>query len=495
MSSSSGLLQTDSKVKPDSIPLKEYNNVESGSLHEKDINDIEEDNVFVQTEEGPDYRGVTQIGAAVLIAKSQLGLGVLGIPSTLEVLGFVPGLISLIGLCVLVTWTGLVIGDFRIAHPKVYSIDDATDILFGKAARETIAGAYWLFYTLSYGAAVLTVSIAFNTFSHHGMCTVGYVGIAASITFVLALFTRTMKVLSWCGYIAVLSIFMAIWVVAIACLTQSRPAAADDVEGPVSVIVQVAGTGSSYQSIASSVATQLFSLCGAASFFTIHAEMKDQHQYAKSLLMGQSFIVFNYIAIGSIMYAKVGQYIASPALGSAGELFQLIGYAIALPGLLFSCFFQAHLPAKYALVRVLRGSHHMQRNTMVHWLTWTGMMFIVIIVGFVIACAIPFFNDLLSLIGALFGSAFALIIPGLMCLYDMNYRHTGTAPQDLSWIFRSNGCWGSTGRNKIDVCFSFLCVAIGVYILCTGVYGSVANIADAYASGAISGAFSCDDNS
>jgi hypothetical protein len=48
---------------------------------------------------GPDYRDVTMVGAAVSSAKSQIGLSFLGLPSTMDVLGFVPGLISPIGLC------------------------------------------------------------------------------------------------------------------------------------------------------------------------------------------------------------------------------------------------------------------------------------------------------------------------------------------------------------------------------------------------------------
>ena len=474
------------------------NDIEKSSLNEKEflgLGKYDGEDMFAETEDGPDYRGVTTFGAAVLIAKGQLGLGVLGIPSTFDVLGFVPGLISLVGLSILVTWTGVVIGQFRLAHPKVYCIDDATEIMFGKAARELVGWGYWLFYTMCYGAALITVSIALNTFSDHGLCTMAFIGIATGATTILTLFTRTMKVLSWLGFIAISCIFFAIWVVAIACLTQSTPAAAESLVDPAKKVIQVVATHSSYKKIAAAVSVQLLSLAGGASFFTIHAEMKDQTKYTKSLLMGQGFIVFNYIAIACIMYAKVGQYIASPALGSAGRTFQIISYGIAFPGLMFSCFFLAHLAAKYALVRILRGTEHLQKNSKTHWITWTAMVAIVIAVGFVIAGAIPFFGDLLGLIGALLGSIFALIAPGFMCLYDMNYKFEGKVPRGYTWIYKNNGSWTKNFWTKLETLLSFFCIASGIYILFTGVYGSIASIADLYSSGAVSGAFSCADNS
>lgn len=47
-------------------------------------------NVFSDNAEGPNFRGLSCIGAAVLIAKAQMGLGILGLPQTLQTLGFVP---------------------------------------------------------------------------------------------------------------------------------------------------------------------------------------------------------------------------------------------------------------------------------------------------------------------------------------------------------------------------------------------------------------------
>lgn len=479
---------SDEKMKEDTS-FKE--DIEDGS-----VENINQHDVFVKTENGPDFRGVSCVGAAVLIAKSQFGLGVIGLPGTFQVLGMFPGLLTLVILCALSTWTGVVVGKFRLSHPQVHSIGDATYLMFGKFGCEFMGVAFWLFYTLCYGASLLTVSIGFNAMTEHATCTMGWVGMGAAVSMILGLSLRTMKALSWCGYVAVSTIFLGVWIVVIACLAQSVPAAAPAGE-PVNKSVLAIPENSSYFAISSAVATQLLSLCGTASFFTIHAEMKDQKKYVKSVLLGQGFVVFNYVAITVIIYAKVGQYVASPALGSAGPLFKKIGYGVAMPALFFSCFFQAHIAAKYALVRILRGTQHLQSNSIIHWGTWIGMMTIVIAVGLLVAGGIPFFNDLLGLIGAFLGTSFTLILPACMSLYEMAKITTPEehAGRPLVWLNESRKSWCKGKLNLFIVFVAWFTIVAGLYILVSGAYGSVRSIAENFAAGDVGKAFSCADNS
>ena len=167
----------------------------------------------------------------------------------------------------------------------------------------------------------------------------------------------------------------------------------------------------------SAIANQLFAVGGSGTFFTISAEMKHPHLFTRSLLCGQSFIILTNIVIASIVYGKVGQYIASPALGSAGPLIKKIAYGIALPGLLVTAVLYSHTAAKYSFVRILRGTRHLQSNTMVHWAVWIGSMTVTVVFGFIIVGVVPFFDDFLSLVGALFNPVFTNIIPGFMMLF------------------------------------------------------------------------------
>lgn len=74
--------------------------------------------------------------------------------------------------------------------------------------------------------------------------------------------------------------------------------------------------------------------------------------------------------VGTVVYYYCGQYVSSPALGSAGPLLKRICYGLAFPGLLVTGILNVHLSAKYIFVRVLRNSRHLTQSTMVHWTVW-----------------------------------------------------------------------------------------------------------------------------
>jgi len=63
-----------------------------------------------------------RIRAAVLETKTQIGLGVLGIPSVLDTLGLGPGLTLIVVVGAITTWSDYVIGVFKKKHPEVYTL-------------------------------------------------------------------------------------------------------------------------------------------------------------------------------------------------------------------------------------------------------------------------------------------------------------------------------------------------------------------------------------
>lgn len=82
--------------------------------------------------------------------------------------------------------------------------------------------------------------------------------------------------------------------------------------------------------------------------------MKDPRKYNRSMFSCQFVVVSTYTTIGVVVYYYCGQYLASPALGSAGALFKKITYGIALPGLFASAVLYCHCGAKLIFVRLLR---------------------------------------------------------------------------------------------------------------------------------------------
>lgn len=71
--------------------------------------------------------------------KTQIGLGVLSIPAVFDALGIVPGIICMLAVGAITTWSDYVIGTFKLNHPEIYSIDDVGALLFGRIGRGVVA--------------------------------------------------------------------------------------------------------------------------------------------------------------------------------------------------------------------------------------------------------------------------------------------------------------------------------------------------------------------
>lgn len=83
--------------------------------------------------------------------KTQVGLGVLSIPSVFDTLGLIPGVICLLTIATITTWSGFMVGVFKLRHGQVYSIDDVGGLLFGRIGREVFAIAFALCEYISVG--------------------------------------------------------------------------------------------------------------------------------------------------------------------------------------------------------------------------------------------------------------------------------------------------------------------------------------------------------
>lgn len=133
-----------------------------------------------------------------------VSLGVLALPQALSVLGLVPGLLLIFFLGITATYTGWIIGEFKLAHPSVQSYADAGEIMFGPVGREIFALLQVLILVFVSGAHILTFAVAMNAMTDHARCTLIYSFIGFLICFVLGL-PRTFKNVSYpsifCGSI------------------------------------------------------------------------------------------------------------------------------------------------------------------------------------------------------------------------------------------------------------------------------------------------------
>ncbi|KAM0434694.1 hypothetical protein ACHAQK_008610 [Fusarium lateritium] len=434
-----------------------------------------EDPVFGQVSEGgPNYRSLGWIATIALMMKTQIGLGILGIPMTFHELGIVPGVMCLCAVGAITTWSDYMIGVFKRNHPEVYTIDDAGFKMFGRVGREIFAVIFLLNWVFVAGSAMLSISIGFNAVSTHAACTAVFVAIAAILTFLCASI-RTLSKVSWLAWIGLVCIMTAIFSVTIAVGVEDRPAAAPRGHGKWQSDYRLTNNPSFVKAV-TAISCHIFAYAGTPAYFSIIAEMREPKHYTRSLLWAQSLISITYVIIGCLVYYFCGSYVASPALGSAGLVMKKVCYGFALPGLIVTAMIVTHIPAKYIFLRILRGSEHLHRNSLVHWGTWLGCTGGVTVVAYIIASAIPVFGSLVSLIGASFGTFLCFQPFGCMWLYD----NWGSKTRNLQW--------------SAMVGWSVFVIAIGTFFMIAGTYGSIVAIVEASKSEAGS-SWSCADNS
>ncbi|KAI9041759.1 uncharacterized protein KD926_006483 [Aspergillus affinis] len=253
---------------------------------------------------------VTWLGAVAVMTKTQIGLGVLSIPASLDTLGMIPGVIVLVVMAVITTWSNYMIGVFKLRHPSVYNIDDVGQMLFGRPGR-IILGSVDHFNRLE--------------------C---YVSSRSII--------RTLSRISWLAWVGVMFIITSIIVLTISVGLQGRPSTVSQTQ-PWESDFQLTSNSPSFPEAISAVAAILNAYAGTPGFFAIVSEMRNPHHYTRSLLICQSGVTVLYLAVGITVYYYCGSYVASPALGSAGLLMKRVCYGFALPGLVVSTFLFVHV--------------------------------------------------------------------------------------------------------------------------------------------------------
>ena len=167
------------------------------------------------------YKTLEWWQAGMIMIAETISLGILSLPSVLATIGLVPGVILIAGLGVIATYTGYVLGQFKLAYPHVHNMADAGEVLLGPVGRELFGLAQILFLVFVMGSHILTFSIMLNTVTSHGTCTIvfGVVGLLVSLVCTMP---RTLLKVSYLAIASFISIIAAV-VITMAGVGVERP--------------------------------------------------------------------------------------------------------------------------------------------------------------------------------------------------------------------------------------------------------------------------------
>lgn len=102
----------------------------------------------------------------------------------------------------------------------------------------------------------------------------------------------------------------------------------------------------SFQAGAVGVSNIIIAYAGHVAFFGIISELKEAKEFPKSLALLQTIAISLYTIVAVVIYRYAGNYVASPALTSAGPLVRKIAYGIACPTIIIAGVVNAHVCVK-----------------------------------------------------------------------------------------------------------------------------------------------------
>jgi hypothetical protein len=260
-------------------------------------------------------------------------------------------------------------------------------LMWGPVGKELVGLMFLIAQVLCVGGGVLGISIALNALSDHSRCTTIF-SLVATILVTLFSCIRTLGRIGWLTWIGFFTLLVAVLIVVIGVTTRDRPC-----------------------------------------YLPVASEMRRPRDYHRAALITGVLVGAMYLSFGLVVYRWCGQWVANPSLGSAGPLLKKVAYGIALPGLIVGTGIYNHMPAKYLFVRILRGSRHLQENTATHWGVWLGSNVLLGAMAFVLAEAIPIFNYILALAGAVCFAPMTLMMPALLWMWDFKGHRKGSRGQ------------------------------------------------------------------
>lgn len=211
-------------------------------------------------------------------------------------------------------------------------------------------------------------------------------------------------------------------------------------------------------------------------FFILISEMRRPQDAMKAAYTLQISATAFYALFAAITYIYLGPDVASPSFTSLRLKWSKAAYAIAIPNFLVAGSLYSHTAAKLLFVRFFRKSRHLHEHTVVGWGVWIFLIILMNAAAFVLAIGVPIFNYLIGIAASLFASWYTYGIAGAFWLYD-------------SWM--DKGRFEGWKRMWVMCGVSWLTLAAGAFICVAGMYVTIKQIVDAYASGEVSEPFNC----
>ncbi|EIW76383.1 hypothetical protein CONPUDRAFT_130980 [Coniophora puteana RWD-64-598 SS2] len=415
--------------------------------------------------------------AAWLLCGDQVCLAIMAQTWSLSVLGWVPGIITMVLAGILFWITSITMHKYIMKNPQIQNICDFGYYIFGKSRVAYEFSGFMLLANniLLIGFHVLTGAKILNTLSDHSLCTVSFSVIVALIGIVLSM-TRTLKHVSFMSMFSAACMGIAILLFLVFAGIEKAPLYGYNGDYPTDGLVKTYAfplPGTTWVACMNAVLNITFLWVPQILFPSFITEMEKPQDFPKALAVLAAISAFLFIVPPSIGFRYLGQYSTAPAFGSLGVVaYKKASFAFVIVPTIIIGVIYANVSAKFIYFRVMGKSRHAHSNTAVGWGVWAAVMAGIWVIAFIFAEVIPSMGDFLSLLGAAFDSFFGFIY------FAVAY-----------WQLHKGNLFGGAGRSVMTLVHAFV-LCVGLFLLGPGLYAAVEAIMADY-SGSVTPAFSC----
>lgn len=386
----------------------------------------------------------------IILIINAVALGSLSLPAAFASLGMIAGVLVCVGIGFVAIYTSLIIGQVKLKYPDVAHYVDIGRLMMGGFGAKLVGFMFVSGAILVLGSHCLTGAIAIATITQSNICSIAFAAISAILLLLLAI-PPSFAELAVLAYVDFASIILAIGVTMIATGIQKG-----------SMDVDIANAWSAWpkanltiSEAFVSVSSIVFAYSFAVAQPSVMHEMHTPKDFKKAIWALGLIEIVVYTLTGAIIYSNVGQDVQSPALLSGGLTMSRIVFGIALPVIFISGSIGTTVLCRYIHGHIYKNSVAQYINTKRGWVTWLGAVTMITLAAWIIAELIPFFSELLSLVGALFISGFSFYLPPLMW-----------------FLLLKEGSWYGRENIQSAICNGIVFL-IGITVLGCGSYASI----------------------
>lgn len=425
------------------------------------------------------FRTMGWFAAGLVSTAENLALGLLSFPSIFERLGMVGAIIATLSLGIMAYGTAWILVDLKVKYMGVMNFGDAGDLMFGKWGRRIFGWGLVLKAMGLAGSHTLAGEEALRSLSSNATCGVVW-GVVVIVVSIIMSYSREWGKLSAMSFLSVFCVLTASLITIIATGVQPDSIL---VKNAVPIEWHAFPKNPSFPKIIGALCNIVFAYGGNMAVFTFCSEMRDPREFKKSFLMVQGLGTTAYIVVGATIYAFGGQYVTSPAFTMTTHTVTIIAYAFAFVTIMISGVLAVNVGAKYVYVSSLRNSPLLTSGGWRAHGIWIAIVSMHWVVGFIVSQLVPFFNQLLTIVSAIFTVWLTYGFVGIIWFWDRcpwfaGYVNDGELRKmdKLKWA--------------LGVC-AVLSLIVSVAMTPLGLYSAAVGIRDGYANGVYKRPFAC----